>query len=197
MGFGGNCRSRRRGDRVGYAILVRLLSGAGRPRRFPQHRAADIDAAQPEVAHLIGKPTLPRSQLLVLAEIIRLITPNYPLMDSAAQAGTQDDVTRYVGSQIQSMPGFLRLPYKLTLLAFNWLALPLHRRTFRHLRPDAQLAYLALWSDGPFGPMRDFVKLIRSSALLVYFDHPLVMQRLEAERQQALRVTPHRDAAAR
>ena len=130
-------------------------------------------------------PQLRRSQTAVLSAVIELIIPAYPNLESETRRTVHRDVTRYVGSQIQSMPGFLRLPYKLALVAFDWLALLLHRRTFLHLAADSRLAYLAFWSEGPLGPMRDFVKLIRSSALLVYFDHPLVLQQLEAERRHA------------
>jgi len=137
-----------------------------------------------------------RSQTAVLSDIVTLILPPYPPLDAATAAAVGQDVTRYVATQIQSMPGFLRLPYKLALFAFDWLALLRHLRTFRRLRPEAQQTYLALWSDGPLGPMRDFVKLIRSSSLLVYFDHPLVMQRLEAERRQPAHTTLPQDAVS-
>ena len=127
---------------------------------------------------------LPRSQRAVLRAIVTLIAPAYPDLDVATRATVEADVTRYVASQIQRMPRFLRLPYKLAVVTFNWLAVLRYGRPFRHLRADRQLSYLGRWSDAPLGPMRDFVKLIRSSALLVYFDHPLVLRRLEAERQQ-------------
>ncbi len=43
--------------------------------------------------------------------------------------------------------------------------------------------------------MRDFVKLIRSTTVLVFFDHALVTQRLEAERPPAdAIVEPHHAA---
>jgi hypothetical protein len=125
-----------------------------------------------------------RSQRAVLRDIVTLVVPAYPELDAATRATVEHDVTRYVASQIQQMPRFLRLPYKLAVVSFNWLALPRYARPFRRLPAERQSSYLALWSEAPFGPMRDFVKLIRSSALLVYFDHPLVRQRLEAERQQ-------------
>jgi hypothetical protein len=130
------------------------------------------------------KPKLTRGQLRVLAAIVRRITPDYPLMDTTVRAGVQADVSRYVASQIQGMPGFLRVPYKLALFGFAWLPLLRYARPFGRLPADAQLACLALWSDGPLASMRDFVKLIRSSALFVYFDHPLVIERLEAERRR-------------
>jgi hypothetical protein len=129
------------------------------------------------------RATLSGRQRAVLAQILRLIAPSYPQLEAETQAAVLQDVTRYVASQIQGMPGHLRLPYKLALIAFNWLALLRYLRSFIALPEEAKRAYLAMWNDAPIGPMRDFVKLIRSSGLLVYYDHPLIMQRLEAERQ--------------
>lgn len=131
-----------------------------------------------------------RSQRAVLRDIVTLIVPAYPDLDAATRVTVEHDVTRYVASQIQQMPRFLRLPYKLAAASFNWLALLRYARPFRRLPADLQSSYLALWSEAPLGAMRDFVKLIRSSALLVYFDHPLVRRRLDAERRQALAAQP-------
>lgn len=128
--------------------------------------------------------SLSRGQTAVLAEIIRTLTPSYPELAADTRATAQADVTRYVASQILAMPGHLRLPYKLALVAFNWLALLRYFRPFVSLPHELKPAYLALWSDAPVGPMRDFVKLIRSSGLLVYYDHPLVVQHLNAEQRR-------------
>jgi len=137
------------------------------------------------------------SQLTVLRGIITLIIPTYPDLDAATRASVEGDVTRYVASQIQGMPGFLRLPYQVALVAFDWLALLRYARPFHRLRADQQFLYLGVWSDGPLAPMRDFIKLIRSTGLLVYFDHPLVLQHLEAERTSAMRESQSADERGR
>ena len=129
-----------------------------------------------------GTQGLSRTRTTVVAGIIGVLTPVYPDLEESVRLSVHQDVTRYVASQIQSMPSFLRLPYKLALTAFNWLAVVPYRRRFIHLPFAAQVSYLALWSDGPMGILRDFVKLIRSCALLAYFDHPLVAERLAAIR---------------
>ena len=130
-----------------------------------------------------GTPPLSRTRTSVVAGIIGAIAPVYPDLEEAVRLSVHQDVTRYVTSQIQSMPSFLRLPYKLALTVFNWLAIVPYRRRFIHLPLAVQISYLAKWSDGPIGVTRDFVKLIRSCALLAYFDHPLVTQQLEAMRR--------------
>ncbi len=118
----------------------------------------------------------------VLPHIVSRILPPYPNLDTDTRARVQANVIQYVAEQIDAMPTFLRLPYKLALLAFQWLPLLLALRPFTTCPAPKQLAYLGWWSDGPVPPTRDFVKVIRSCALLAYFDHPLVMQELEAER---------------
>ncbi len=133
----------------------------------------------------------------MLHAIVSLIIPMFPDLDAETRARVERDVTRYVASQIQQMPRFLRLPYKVAVVAFDWLALPRHARVFRRLPPELQSGYLERWSEARLGPMRDFVKLIRSSALLVYFDHPLVLRQLEAERRQAGHQALCQEAASR
>ena len=130
--------------------------------------------------------SLGRGQRAIVAAIIAELTPAYPALDDETRRVVHADVTRYVAAQIHGMPGHLRLPYRLALLAFNWLALLRSLRPFTALTSEKRAAYLSLWSDGPIAPMRDFVKLIRSSGLLVYYDHPLVMARLNAERAAGL-----------
>ena len=110
--------------------------------------------------------------------MVERLVSSYPEVAASKRNVVLTDVTRYVTSQIRSMPGFLRLPYRLALAAFNLLPILRYARTFVGLDPATQDAYLALWSDGPLASMRDFVKLIRSCALLAYFDHPLVMKML-------------------
>lgn len=121
----------------------------------------------------------------VVAEIVRLLLPDYPRLDPAAQGRVRADVTDFVMSQIGAMPSFLRAPYCAAVIGFDWLPVLRHGRCFRRLEEPARVRYLAWWGAGPVGVMRNFVKLIRSCAVLAYFDHPLVMERLEAMRAPA------------
>ena len=133
---------------------------------------------------------LSAAQTRVVSDIITLIIPGYPEMEAAAQVQAHGDVTAFVGSQIAGMPSFLRFPYKLALTAFAALPLLRYGRTFTGLDAEVRAHYLALWSDAPIGVMRNFVKLIRSCAVLAYFDHPLVMRHLEAAHHTAHTASP-------
>ncbi len=118
--------------------------------------------------------SLQERQSHVVARLVRLITPSYPDLDSATRDTVERDVTVFVSAQIGAMPTFLQWPYRLALLGFNWLPLARYGRLFVHLGDDRAAAYVTLWSERGLGVMRDFIKLIRSCALLAYFDHPQV-----------------------
>lgn len=133
-----------------------------------------------------GKKSAMRSKRInthntnVIARLVQVLAPQYPALDVTVRAAVQHDVTAFVVAQVKSMPSFLRVPYRLALVAFDWLAVLRYRKSFVALPDDKATAYLALWSDRGLGVTRDFVKLIRSCALLAYFDHPQVRVALEA-----------------
>jgi hypothetical protein len=129
--------------------------------------------------------SLRKRESRVVARLVQLIIPGYPDLDSAARDAVEHDVTAFVSGQIRSMPSFLQWPYRLALLGFNWLAMVRHRQPFVRLGDDRAGAYLALWSDRGLGVTRDFIKLVRSCALLAYFDHRHVRACLERRTQPA------------
>lgn len=114
----------------------------------------------------------------VVTEIVRLVTPLFPPLDDATRARVHSSVTAFVTSQIEGLPSFMGLPYRIAISAFQLLPILRFGRGFRSLDESTQKAYLAAWSDAKLGPFRDFIKLIRSCALLAYFDHPEVIQNL-------------------
>ena len=120
-----------------------------------------------------------------LAPLAATLLPPYPELSAAARETVEREVARYVASLIAAMPDFLRIPYRGALLLFELLPMVRYGARFRDLPTERRAACLALWSDAPVAVMRDFVRLIRSTALLVYFDHPTVREKLEAERRDA------------
>jgi hypothetical protein len=125
---------------------------------------------------------LSRLERRTVATIVALVIPGSPPLDAPLRAGVHDDVCRYVVDQIGSMAGFLAWPYRLAILGFEALPIFRYGKLFHALPQSRQQACLSLWSTARFGAMRDFVKLIRSCALLAYFDHHEVRHVLEAAR---------------
>jgi len=118
--------------------------------------------------------------------MLRLITPEVAGLDAGVRARVHEDVVAHVVTQIEQMPSILALPYRLALWAFGLLPVLRYGRTFLGLTPPRQAVYLSSWSNAVIAPARDFIKLIRSCALLAYFDHPQVCEALRSARGESL-----------
>lgn len=116
-----------------------------------------------------------------LGAIVTTLLPDFPALDGSDRDTVERDVRAYVAGQIAAMPRFLRLPFRAALAAFELVAVVRYGRRFANLPAEHRAAYVASWSGAPVAAMRDFVKLVRSTALLVYFDHALVRVRLDEE----------------
>ena len=109
-----------------------------------------------------------------IAAIVACLQPDFPRLEPAAQGDVQAGVTAFTTAQVAALPDFLRHPYRLALVAFEWLALLRFGRRFVALGSEQRRAWLDLWSASPVGAMRNFVKLLRSCTLLAFYDHPAV-----------------------
>ncbi len=115
-----------------------------------------------------------------MAEIVRSVVPADLDLDESERTRVHSAVTGFVASQIEALPSFLAVPYRAAITAFQLLPILRFGRRYLSLEDASKQSYLALWSDSPFSPARDFIKLIRSCALLAYFDHPDVRRHLPA-----------------
>lgn len=129
--------------------------------------------------HTIGVPRTVTTS--VVSALVVLLLPDYPHVDAVVRHKLLADVAAYVVSQIEAMPRFLRLPYRVMLALFEVLPVLRFGNRFSALPLHQQASCLTWWAMVPLPPVRDFLKLIRSSALLVYFDHPLLQPYLEDE----------------
>ena len=107
-----------------------------------------------------------------VAAIVECLVPSVPVVAPETRAAVLADVVGFVSAQIAAMPEFLRLPYGVAMIGFEWLPVLRWGRPFVALDAERRAGWLALWSNAGIGPMRNFVKLIRSCALLAYYDHP-------------------------
>lgn len=107
-----------------------------------------------------------------VAAVVESLLPSVPTLEAGVRAAVVADVVRFVSSQIAALPDFLRAPYGLALVGFEWLPVLRYGRPFGALDDTRRAAYLAFWSEAPIGAMRNVVKVIRSCALLAYYDHP-------------------------
>lgn len=124
---------------------------------------------------------MPAAPSATVAGLVARLLPDYPPLDPATRAAAAAEVAAHVADQLAALPPYLRLPVRLALAAFAWLPLLVAGRPFAALPPARQATWLGWWSAAPLAPARDVVRLVRSVALLAWFDHPAVRARLEAE----------------
>lgn len=116
--------------------------------------------------------------IALIRPIVEALLPVEPYLEPDAAGRVHADTARFVADQVEGMPTYLRWPYKTALNAFEWMSLRPYGRRFTRLDPVKQKLYLAMWISSALGPKRDFVKVIRSCALLAFYDHPVVLDRL-------------------
>ncbi|MBN2564019.1 MAG: hypothetical protein JXQ75_24155 [Phycisphaerae bacterium] len=115
----------------------------------------------------------------ILEAIVRPLLPVEPVLQPDVRRQVEDAVVDFVAAQIRDMPSYLRLPYGFAMIGFNWMAVRQYARTYLRLDEVKQRDYIAVWIHSLISVKRDFIKLIRSCALLSYYDHPLVAAALE------------------
>ena len=122
---------------------------------------------------------LTRQRDAIVTAIVADLLPADPVLGPVDRAAVAADVVAFVVAQVHGLPDFLRLPYGVAAFAFDGLPILRWGQPFRMLDGGRRGAYLAFWTTAPLGAMRNFVKLLRSCALLAYYDHPIVRARLE------------------
>ncbi|MEW6735059.1 MAG: hypothetical protein AB1489_27460 [Acidobacteriota bacterium] len=139
----------------------------------------------PELCQIDKAQTKPASRWELanrelIAKLVSPLLPEQPVLNTEDRYSVETATINFVVAQIAAMPAFLRLPYQIALHSFNWLALLRYGRPYVRLDLTTRQRYVEMWADSPLGVMRDFVKLIRSCALLQYLDHPIALAQLEA-----------------
>jgi hypothetical protein len=116
----------------------------------------------------------------LLTGIIAGLLPAEPPVPPATRSAIEADVAVFVTRQILGMPAHLRVPYRIALWAFQWMALRQYGRPYTRLDAAKQRDYISVWIHSTVGFKRDFIKLIRSCALLRYYDHPRMQTFMDA-----------------
>ena len=112
----------------------------------------------------------------LVEKIVNAILPEKPVIYSDSRKIVHEEVTDFVYGQIEALPVYLKIVYKLVLYKFNLFSIFICGNIFSNLSKLNQLKYLRIWSNSPIRQMRDFVKLIKSCAFLQYFDHPIILE---------------------
>ena len=115
----------------------------------------------------------------LLKSIVIPLLPLEPGLTSEVRTEVEQAVVEFLAAQIQDMPSYLRVPYRIAMIGFDWLAIRQYGRRYVRLDPTKQVDYLSVWIHSTLGVKRDFIKLIRSCALLRFYDHPKVRENMD------------------
>jgi hypothetical protein len=121
---------------------------------------------------------VPTTPSRLVRELVRTLSPAAPALAPADRARVLEDVAGFVAAELAAMPPFLRWPYRVALPVFDALAVARYGRRFVALDETRRARWIAAWSEGRVGLLRDFVKPLRVCTLLQHFDHPLVRRAL-------------------
>ena len=115
-----------------------------------------------------------------VAQMVRGLLPETPALLPEVRTGVEEDVVDFVVAQLSGMPTHVRIPYSAVVVVFDLLAIFRYGRRFAALSQERRRQYVESWAASSIPLVRDIVKPVRSCALLQYFDHPHVLEQLEA-----------------
>jgi hypothetical protein len=98
----------------------------------------------------------------------------YARLPASTRAGVADEVVAFVDAEVRALPRRLRLLFSLGLLGFAVAVRLRHPRGFLALPPAVQAQTVEAWAFGPLSAPRKLFRLVRSTSLLAFYDHPAV-----------------------
>jgi glycosyltransferase 2 family protein len=107
----------------------------------------------------------------LLRAIVEAVLPEPP-------PAVADDVAVFVAGQVQALPRRLRLAFAAGLVTFDLASRLRHPRGFAAQPRATRVALVESWAFGDWPQGRKLFRLVRSIALLAYYEHPLVASQL-------------------
>lgn len=102
-------------------------------------------------------------------------------LEESAKKEVYEEVGRFTFTQIACIPFRYRVLFSIGLTGFKMYIFLLSGRFLCDLPLAKRRAIVESWAFGKVALTRKFMKLIRSLAILSYYDHPLVLEKLTAQ----------------
>ena len=114
----------------------------------------------------------PAAESRFLAMLVDAALPLDDELGSCERGPTTDRVTTFVHRQLAALPSRLRVLFSLGTVAFRLHVAVRHLRPFENLSHERRAAAFDRWAYGPIAPCRQLFRVVRSTALLAYYDAP-------------------------
>ena len=138
-----------------------------------------------QIIQIAGHPETSQAvQTILRAVVSALVRSSAVAVPAPVQTAAVAHAVAFTQAQVGAMPGHFRVAFAVAVHAFDRSALRHGAPTFAALRPAAQDRLLAAWAASPLPQPRQFLRLVRASSLLGFFEYPPVAR--AAERAVAL-----------
>ena len=135
-----------------------------------------------------GATVSPQPPAFMLALVEAVVPGDEVPLPIEAKAEVVAATAVFVAGQIASLPGTLRVLFRLGTFGFRMLAAVRYLGAFTALPMAKRRQYVEAWAWGPIALARQFLRAVRGTALLAYYDHPHVIAAMNGRR----RLTPLR-----
>jgi glycosyltransferase 2 family protein len=135
--------------------------------------SADVDRGMTTVAVVADAPVDDRRFGALLESVVEAFIPWQRLrLEPAERARVIAETTRFVVGEIRALPVRLRLLFSIGLLGFRVTIRATTGRGFCDLALARRQRIVNAWAFGPFVPARQLFRVIRSTALLAFWETP-------------------------
>jgi len=141
----------------GITNLVRNLPDSGQAAGAPGFVVASLPRPAPPRALRLGR---------LLASVVDAVLPE------GGGPEVRDEVATFVAGQVQALPRRLRLAFLAGLGVFAVRVRLAHPRGFAAQPRPVRRALVDGWAFGDWPPGRKLFRLVRSTALLAFYEHP-------------------------
>jgi hypothetical protein len=107
------------------------------------------------------------------------------------QHETLESVVQFVRGQVKALSANLGVLFALGMLGFRIVVGLTHLRGFTRVSKDEQVRIVESWAYGKMALSRQLFRVLRSTALLAFFDHPNVRKAMRRPRLIALACVPN------
>ncbi len=146
-----------------------------------QARAAASPLALPDLDDMPPPPDLPPNP--EAREITRALCEALVPVDSLSAESRHEvllETSAFVEGQLEALPARLRVLYQMGILGVRLITRIVFVRSLCGLPLERRRRWVEKWAYGSFGLGRQLFRAIRATALLAYYEHPLVRAELAA-----------------
>ena len=115
----------------------------------------------------------------LLALVSALVREQCRALPAEVREAATHHAVAFTQDQVQVLPQHFRLGFLAALRALDATALGYGAVGFAALPPRRQDRLLTRWATSPIPQTRQFVRLVRSSALLAFFEYPAIADSFE------------------